>query len=142
MKRNLFPGIQNRNVTSVEGLARREARGRRKGTRGHQRDERRRERDVYSKVHERERERHVAPERDSHARERERESTRTGDLAQGVLLIQCTRKIQKGRESRVTSCHSVVPSTYPPIVYEMSADRWNYRLEINKQRKLRMKVRQ
>ena len=31
--------------------------------------------------------------------------------------------IWKGRGSRVTS-HSAVPPTYPPPVYEMSADRW------------------
>ena len=71
----------------VEGLARGEARERREGT-GEVRGD---ERDVHAKVHERERERHVAPEREreSHAREqeRERESTHASATWRGVPVI-------------------------------------------------------
>ena len=62
---------------NVEGLARGEVRGRREDTRGHGRCKRRRERDVHAKVHEREREKHVAPKREPRTRARERESTHT-----------------------------------------------------------------
>ena len=80
-----------------------------------------RERDVHAEVHERDT--WLQRERATHGSERERARTRV--RRGGVcLLYRGTRMIWKGRGSRVTSCHSVVPSTYPPPVYEMSADRW------------------
>ena len=60
----------------------------------------------------------MAPKRESHARERERESTHTRVRRGGVcLLYRGTRMIWKGRGSRVTSCHSAVPSTTVLVGY-------------------------
>ena len=88
---------------------------------------------MHAKVHERERERHVAPEREREPRTRARERARTRECdVAGCASYRGTRMIWKGRGSRVTSCHSAVPSTYPPPVYEMSADRWGHRFEVKK----------
>ena len=82
------------------------------------------------------RERRVASERETRGEraprnsERERERAHTRVQPGGVcLLYRGTRMIWKGRGSRVTSCHSAVPSTYPPPVYEVSTDRWGQRIE-------------
>ena len=110
---------------NVEGLARGEVRGRREDTRGHGRGKRRRERDVHAKVHERERERRGSKERATHESEREREHTHTRVRRDGVcLLYRGTRMIWKGRGSRVTSCHSAVPSTFANEIHSKSQRRY------------------
>ena len=67
---------------------------------------------MHAKVHERERERRGSKEREPRTRARDREREHTRVQRGGVcLLYRGTRMIWKGRGSRVTSCHSAVPST-------------------------------